>query len=94
MARPLIKQEGGKTSPSRTDRRRTAHARLARLDQEFKAELAQRQKSRSLEAGLVAASIVAAVLGITVLVQSAPTCGSSTAPPAILIGGAIKVAGC
>jgi hypothetical protein len=94
MARPLIKREGGKTSLRRIDRRRTAPARLARLDQEFRAELAQLQKNRSLETGLVAASIVGAVLGITVLVQSAPTCGSSSAPPTILIGGAIKVAGC
>ena len=94
MAQP-ISRRGDKTAYSRrTERRQIPHARLARLNQEFRADIAQLKKKHVLESGLVAASIVAAVLGLGVLVYAAPICSTPTATPTIFIGGAFKVAGC
>lgn len=94
MAQPVIKREGEKAFPRRTDRRQTPHSRLARLNRELRADLVQLRKKRVVGTGLVAASIVSAVVVIGALVHAAPRCDTSTTNSTILIGGAIKMAGC
>jgi hypothetical protein len=90
-----ISKRGDETAYSRRrERRQIPHARLARLNQEFRADIAQLKKKHVLESVLVAASIVTAALGLGVLVYAAPTCSTPTATPTILIGEAFKVAGC
>jgi|RhiMetdeSRZDD1v2_1073273.scaffolds.fasta_scaffold3112740_2 hypothetical protein len=77
------------------DRRQLAIRRLYRLNREFATDVAELNgKRRFLENGLIAV----AALGLVVmggLVQMAPSCTDATSThPTILIGGAIKVAGC
>jgi hypothetical protein len=70
--------------------------RLVHLNRELELELAQLNRKRRLrEIGLMAAAIVAIVLCAGFILTMAPRCSDdSHGAPAILIGDAIKVAGC
>ena len=78
------------------DRRQLAIRRLYRLNREFATDVAELNgKRRFLENGLIAVAALGLVVMGGLLVQMAPSCTDATStPPTILIGGAIKVAGC
>jgi hypothetical protein len=80
-----------------TQRRQPAPVRrLVHLNRELELELAYLSRKRRLrQIGLMASAAVAIVLATGFIVTMAPRCTDGAhSPSAILIGDAIKVAGC
>jgi hypothetical protein len=95
-ATPKIRHERPHISRPIAPRQRVAIRRLYRLNREFATDVVELQRKRRLRENALMAS---AVLGLIVMagftLHMTPGCTDpASAPRTILIGGAIKVAGC
>ena len=97
MARATLKIKADSPYARRpTDRRQLAVRQLYRLNREFATDVAKLARKRRLfVGGLIAVAALSVVVVTGALMHVAPSCADAKyVPPAILVGGAIKVAGC
>ena len=95
-AAPRITHHRPLVSRSTARREVAAVRRLYRLNRERATDVAELERKRRRRESALMAFAVLALAGIgAFMVQFTPRCtGAASAPPTILIGGAIKVAGC
>jgi predicted exporter len=98
MAPAVLRTRHKHPHVSRPTARREVAAvrRLYRLNREFATDVAELQRKHRLrENALVAFAVLALAVVGAFMLQISPRCtDAGSAPPTILIGGAIKVAGC